>query len=639
MNAASPYTLHLQALGHSLSRLCEALLEGWVRELGQTRSGTAEERRRAQAWGAQMQGERASLLRRLQQALADASEAAQRPPATPAPSGARVKFDELALVDEEQAERDIEVSRIAQQIDLRCETEWQALFALASGAYLQAGHEGGLDPARYPGQPLVLARAIGRVVGEWALLPVQRAELMRLAGPIAAAALKDIYRDAADALRQCGAQPAALRVPRSAGAARSASLRSLRQPDAEVLVHQLFRKMGHDPALDAGLQSAVRRLEGVVRRLAQVDPALLSQDEHPTWKLLNAIAAHGAELPADDAVRHTDFAVFVEALVDRVSSSSAPRREQFDSALDEVQGFIARDNAAQLALSASQRMALEQTEREQALLPLLRQQVQHQLGGRELSVAPPLRRFLVEQWTQVMARTMVRHGSEAPQSMAMVQWVDDLLASLRLPADEVERRRQVRSLPALVERLRSGMALIDLPQPAQQELLDVLMQGHERLLRAPATAPQQAPAPPPVAPPNPASTDWLGSDLFEQPSDAWRPPAPLDTHVGMLPTVPMGLDEQARASEGQQWLGELQVGMRCKLFLQGQWATARLSWRSENSQFFMFASNLSGGSHSLTGRALLRLRAEGLATELREANLLQRALMGWMDDSGIAPPP
>ena len=633
------YPLHLQALRQSLVLLAKTLVDGWPRDLRQPRSGaTAEESRRAQTWATQMQAERGRLLQALLQALQHGMDAAQRPVTPAAPPGQRVSLDALALVDEEQAERDIEVSRIAQQIDLRCETEWQELFALASGAHRQGGAAAPLEPQRYPGHPLVLARAIGGVIADWAILPVQRAELMRLAGPLAVSAMKVLYRQAADALRSAGAQPAVLRAP-GRGSAPQASLRSVAQPAPEVLVQQLFRKMGHDPALDAGLQTAVRRLETVVRRLAQVDPALLSQDDHPTWKLLNAIAAHGAELPADDGVRSTDFAVFVEALVDRVSSPEQPQREQFSRALDDVQAYIDRDAEDQLALTATQRQALEQVEREQALLPLLRQQVQHQLSGRELNVAPPLRRFLTEQWTQVMARTMVREGTEAAQSVRMVQCVDELLASLRPPDDEAGRRRLVRSLPELVARLRAGMALIELPEAAQKEMLDVLMQSHERLLRAPGSPPAAVGQPERVEPPHPASTDWLGSDLFEQPADSWRPPAPMDTNVGMLPTVPMGLDEQARASEGQRWLQELQVGMRCKLFLQGQWATARLSWRSENGQFFMFASNLSGGSHSLTGRALLRLRAEGLATELREANLLQRALMGWMDDSGIAPPP
>ena len=51
----------------------------------------------------------------------------------------------------------------------------------------------------------------------------------------------------------------------------------------------------------------------------------------------------------------------------------------------------------------------------------------------------------------------------------------------------------------------------------------------------------------------------------------------------------------------------------------------------------MFTSNLAGGMHSLTRRALKRLRSEGLATEMAEASPVQRALGGLLQDLGSAP--
>jgi hypothetical protein len=48
----------------------------------------------------------------------------------------------------------------------------------------------------------------------------------------------------------------------------------------------------------------------------------------------------------------------------------------------------------------------------------------------------------------------------------------------------------------------------------------------------------------------------------------------------------------------------------------------------------MFTSNLAGGMHSMTRRALKRLRSEGLATELAEASPVQRALGGLLQELG-----
>ncbi|MFO0121402.1 MAG: hypothetical protein ACK520_02890, partial [Inhella sp.] len=110
-----------------------------------------------------------------------------------------------------------------------------------------------------------------------------------------------------------------------------------------------------------------------------------------------------------------------------------------------------------------------------------------------------------------------------------------------------------------------------------------------------------------------------------RPSNTWTGG---ESNVGQLPTVPMALDTEEAALAVNRWMDGLRPGTRCKLFLQGQWTTARMAWRSDNGRFFMFTSPLAGGAHSMTRRALERLRAEGLATELAESSAVQRAISG-----------
>ncbi|WP_374661194.1 DUF1631 family protein [Inhella sp.] len=636
------YQTHLQWLRQQAVPLAQALVEAWVRGLRDPALGlSSEEARRAGTWAVQMSEERAALTARLVAAIHASMEEASRPAAATQSTkgaGTPLSFDALTLVDEEQAERDIETSRVAQQIDLRCESEWRDLFSLACGAH---GSEPSLDPPRYPAHPLVIACGVAEAVNQWAILPVQRSTLMRLSGAPACEAMGQLYRQAAQALRDAHVQPAALRArPLQAATSRtgapeaSPSLRSTHAaaPDAQQLVHQLFERMGRDPLLDESLQASIRRLEAAVCRLAAADPTLLTNEAHPTWSLINALAEHRASLPAGTDPRSTDFDQFVQPLVERIASAPQTNAEVFADALSQVQDFIAQDDAHEFERLAEQRDALSQAEREQVLLPLLRQQVEQQLGMRRLAMPEPLRQFFVEGWTQVMARTMVAEGTDSAESQAAVSLVDELLDTLQRPADERSRGQMLRRLPPLIDQLKRGMALIDWPEAKRQATLDALMSSHERLLFSPVPLPDVAPPPPPPA----ASTDWLESDLnglFEHASDRWKPSAPLDTNVGMLPTVPMALDAEVSGADATRWTQQLKVDTRCKLFIQGRWTTARLTWRSDNGQFYMFSSNLSGGSHSLTQRALQRLRAEGLATELSDPNLLQRALKGWMEDS------
>ena len=90
------------------------------------------------------------------------------------------------------------------------------------------------------------------------------------------------------------------------------------------------------------------------------------------------------------------------------------------------------------------------------------------------------------------------------------------------------------------------------------------------------------------------------------------------------------------ADAASDWIDALRPGRRCKLYLQGVWATAQLVWSSDNGAIFMFTSNLAGGMHSMTRRALKRLRAEGLATDLADPSAVQRALGGLLQELGAA---
>jgi hypothetical protein len=237
---------------------------------------------------------------------------------------------------------------------------------------------------------------------------------------------------------------------------------------------------------------------------------------------------------------------------------------------------------------------------------------------------------------EVLARAMASQGADNPETQALVGTVDELLWSLERPASEDGREEVRLRLPALIDRLKRGMALIDLPQPERDKVLDDLMRTHSRRLRS---------VPVPVAEGRSAEAETLVQQMRdevldeerESPADAWS----QDTSVGALPTVPMALgaaaDEDGRVkAAAQRWLQTLTKGVRCKLFLQGQWVTAHLLWRSDNGEFFMFTSSLAGGMHSMTRRALERLRIEGLATTFVELSLMQRAVDSVLQDLGDA---
>ncbi|RZI83483.1 MAG: DUF1631 family protein [Rubrivivax sp.] len=621
-------------------------------------------------------------------------EAAQAPQMTQRSAGP-LRLEDLTLMDEDQAEKDIEISRTIQLIDLKAEWELRELQALT--ATLLA--ESTLRLEANPFRPTVYARALSQAAHGIQLSKAGRGLFLRTAGFALADVLRDVYGDANRRLKAWGVQPLEYRTPpigRSGTApevdlTQPDALLGLRDrlpkhaPDAPVLVpdmatlgatldqalHQLnvlikqqgqqstnllrqnelglqglipnaaqqqtvdllsrlFDQILADPRLDPTVKDVIGRLQVSVLRVALSDPSLLSSHEHPTWTLINQVAAHASDHPKASDERGMAFMAFVEPLIDRLAVNEAPNAALYKSALSDVQAFIDREAEEQLQQSQAAVKALAAAEQRQALMPLLRQQVMHQLQSAELSET--LRRFLMGPWVDVLARAMVSQGSDNPETQTLVGVVDELLWSLERPASELDRDEVRQRLPALIGRLKLGMEIIHLPQAERDRVLDDLMQTHSRRLRA-ARPTEPAPA-------REATAEELVQQMRnevvtgedEHPTDTWA----QDSSVGSLPTVPMdlgGADEDGRAkAAAQRWLQTLSKGVRCKLFLQGQWVTAHLLWRSDNGEFFMFTSSLAGGMHSMTRRALERLRIEGLATTFVELSLMQRAVDSVLQD-------
>lgn len=586
-------------------------------------------------------------------------------------------IEELSLVDEAQAEKDIEISRVVQLVDLRLEWELRELQALATG--LLPDLPWGEDPTACG--PAVFARAVSQTVYEQALQPEQQALWMRLAGPTLVPQLRPLLAALTAELQAAGIQAPAYRTirapestavlkagaaaaPGAAGAAAVAGvppeqlqalLRSLpllervlpagpaqaaspprgggELPVGHALLGRLFERLLADPQLLPALRDSIARLEAPVRELAARDPGVLASEQHPAWALINGIAGHAASLPAHDAERGAAFQRFVEPLVGRLTQGRPETPEVYAQALQELQSFIDEETQQQIDTTMSVMDALGQREAERRLLPLMRDQVEAQLA-RSGEVSPMVQTFLRGPWIEVLAKVMATEGADSPGAQALVETVDELLASLQRPATAAQRADLRRRLPRLIGRVQQGMALIELPQQHRNRLLAELMQTHRRLLAEPGEArpepvaqavepPAPPSSPPKAAPPAPmpappALNDWQGRD----------------THVGGLPTVPMGLAGPGAVDPAEAWLGDLRPGRRCKLHLQGVWATARLAWMSDNGAFYMFTSNLAGGMHSMTRRALMRLRREGLATDVAEASPVQRALGGLLQDLG-----
>ena len=587
-------------------------------------------------------------------------------------------IEQLTLVDENQAEQDIEISRTVQLIDLVAEWELRDLQACTSALQGDAIPRPHTNPLR----PAVFARALGSATRALPLSAGERNMLLRLGGRALADCLREHYREVSESLKSLGCQPLPFKAvthprrsaPPSAlvvtqpgaleclldrmplpppppaaptptgGAltfgALSRKLDEINDPqglaarrsEAQVsrLLSALFTQMQADEDVPSPVRQLIGHMEPVLQRAARQDSWVLRSDQHPAWRLINQMAAYAAGYSETEVVALRGFLAFMQPRIARMLPEPGPSSVELEATLKEMQQFIVSQSQAAVQQAPQAVAKLREADQRLTLHPLLQQQVTNQVEMVKLPQV--IKDFLCGPWVEVLTQTMATTSPEDDESQAMLCVVDDLVQSLQRPESIEARESLRRKLPDLSGRLQRGMARINMPRSEQETLLEALMRMHTRVLMATPKPPKLERERTGFESSTLANLDALLDDLrFMQGEDR-----PADTNLGSLPTVPMAfgenVDDAAILARRKQWADALSPGTWCKLFMQGQWTTARLLWVSENRQFYMFGSDLAGRLHSMSRRALERLRAEGLATSLEDRSLMQRAVDSVMQE-------
>lgn len=400
------------------------------------------------------------------------------------------------------------------------------------------------------------------------------------------------------------------------------------------MLSRLYDQILADPRLLPPLKGLLARLQIAVVRLARTDSNLLRRQDHPTWALLNRVAAHGMAFERADEPRLVEFLRFMEGEAQFLVDAPTPTAQLFQQVLARVDVHI--DQQARLSgeRNAVAMAALEREHLRSEWRDLLREQIDHQIADAPLGTA--MQRFLRTHWVDVIADAMVRHGRDSREAQAAMEVVDAVIESLITPRDMADREALRMRLPVLIERLVTGCDSIQLPDAKSEPPLTELMGQHARLLRGlPAQDPAERRANPPrpaaKSSSAPASADEIVRRLMEE-RDSQVPSHWLSADVdrGELPTVPVQLYSQhdspdARAAL-QRWIDDIEIGRWFHMFIQGDWHTAQVAWIGDGRQFMLFVGRDADERLPMTRRALEALLANGLITALEEDSVVQRAV-------------
>lgn len=463
----------------------------------------------------------------------------------------------------------------------------------------------------------------------------------RLTLPMASPALEQALLRVEELLRR---MPTAAPGAAAAGTGAGAQAPQLAQHRAELiatagetvdrqiieLLSRLFETILSDPSLPRGVHAVIARLQVSALRIALLDPSMLDAYDHPVWVLMDRIVSATTAYPQATDPRLNALLQFCEVLVGDMAAEAPQDTALYRRSIGRLDAFLAeqlhrQQHEAQAAVDAL-------TRAEQA------EQLQRNLSGRLIEQMVPIqtssviRRFVTVTWARVLTESVLRFGDQNEQTAGYLKAVDELLWSLKLPSHPQSRQRLVTLLPGLLQRLRAGMALIEVPEADQQNVLDELMKVHSDALRP---GPRSTPA---------AAEEALSPEeiVRRMREEVAVEPEPLDgagfsdslIDLASMETVPAALMNAEHATapgeDPNDWVKQMAIGERYRVFLHGAWSQVQLLWRSEQNHFFLFAGETVQHTHSVTQRALERLREAELLGPLHVHSLIQRAVDGML---------
>lgn len=395
------------------------------------------------------------------------------------------------------------------------------------------------------------------------------------------------------------------------------------------LLSRLFETILSDHSLPPGLHALIARLQVSALRIALLDPSMLDAYDHPVWVLMDRIVSAATAYPHATDPRLTSLLRFCETLVSNMAAEATQDSALYRRSIAQLDAFLAEQwhrqaHEAQTAVDAL--MRAEQADQLQRNLSnrLVEQMV-------TIRTSSLIRRFVTITWARVLTEAVLRFGDQSEVTAGYLKAVDELLWSLKLPSHPRSRDRLVNLLPSLLQRLRAGMALIDVTATEQQAVLDELMTAHSNALRQGSRGAAA-----------PAEDQFSPEEIVRRMREEVEvEPEPLDgsgfadslIDLASMETVPaelMNAEAPPSGDDPQEWVKRMTVGERYRIFLHGAWARVQLLWCSEQKHFFLFAGETPQRTHSVSQRALERLRAAELLGPLHAHSLVQRAVDGML---------
>ena len=412
------------------------------------------------------------------------------------------------------------------------------------------------------------------------------------------------------------------------------------------LVGMLFDRIHQDKHLPAEIKTAISRLQFPIMKIALADSDLFVSPVQPARRLMDRIASTGIgwRPEGEDNARYLSE---VNKAVNTVVVAINDGPPIFEKALGEFEQYLADERTRDDDPVTRAKRALEEAETREIMGINAAIGIRRVFDG--VQIESYLRDFLLENWVKVMVAATLRERTSPSFGKKFRDVVPDLVWSVQPKINPDDRKRLVKTIPAVLSTVREGLQLIEFSPAQSQEFFSRLMASHAQAVKALEVAygtgaPLDSAAfkrkldevkivePPPVVEneaeqyltitpeivrsavaANHAEVNLLEAPLTVQPEEMIPVEKLSDDGIDQM------IDSWQRGTWFDLWTGE-------------QSERVRLRWISPRRNFYLFTSAETGKAHSLAPLILRSYVRAGRIKTAERAPLFERVVGDMMHD-------
>ena len=384
------------------------------------------------------------------------------------------------------------------------------------------------------------------------------------------------------------------------------------------VVALMFQSILSEERIPPAVRVWFARLQVPVLRVALAEPEFFSNLTHPARQLIDRMGACVLGFDAT-SINGSALEAEIRRIVQVIEQYPETGQRVFQLVYEEFEAFLARfltqDQGTARIVSVAQQVEQRETLAVQYTIEL-------RALLKDMPVREEIREFLFKTWAEVLATAAVRHGPQHADTAAFKRAAADLVWAASAKPNRADRAQVIQNLPALLQALRNGLALLGITGNAQdlqiKALTDTLA---DAFLSKTAAIPQ-------------AHIDAMArrlANLEDYLSEDGLDDMPLSAdHIEML----LGMDasgihviadnQSPVEPEMVVWAQQLVPGAWFTLEHEGSSSRVQYAWHSQRRQLHLFAST-DGTSYLLQLRRLGAYLQAGLLVPQEEESLTLRA--------------